>query len=107
MDQLAHIIDALDAQEGLALSAGDRAVLEAVLAAMLDDAELVQQARVNSRENFLLVFGAAFESEVIKAERGGRAFFERFFANEEFHDGVVRSTGAEFHRRHGSEPLAA
>jgi hypothetical protein len=33
---------------------------------MSEDDELVQEAKVNSKANFLLVFSGAFEQEVVK-----------------------------------------
>ena len=106
-DQLAAIIADLNSRYGSALGAADRVILEAVLGGMADDDELVQEAKVNSKDNFLLVFSGAFEDEVMKTENTNKAFFERFFSDEEFRNDVVRGVGAEFHRRHGGDELAA
>jgi type I restriction enzyme R subunit len=107
MDQLAAIIEDLNTRHGSELGGGDRVILEAVLGGMAGDDELVQEAKVNSKDNFLLVFSSAFEDEVMKTENTNRSFFERFFSNEDFRNDVVRGMGAEFHRRHGGDELAA
>jgi len=39
---------------------------------------------VNSKDNFLLVFGGAFENEMLKTEDTNKAFFESFFSDETF-----------------------
>jgi len=51
---------------------------------MAGDRELVGEAQVNSKENFLLVFGGPFEDQVMEVENSNRAFFQRFFSDEEF-----------------------
>jgi type I restriction enzyme, R subunit len=106
-DQLAAIIEDLNTRHGSELGTGDRVILEAVLGGMAGDDELVQEAKVNSEDNFLLVFSSAFEDEVMKTEHTNRTFFERFFSDEDFRVDVVRGMGAEFHRRHGGDELAA
>lgn len=107
VDQLAHIIEDLNARHGSELGSADRVILEQVLGEMASDEELVQEAKVNSKDNFLLVFSAPFEEEVMQTENTSRAFFERFFSNGDFRDDVIRGMGAEFHRRHGGDELAA
>jgi hypothetical protein len=106
-DQLATIIEDLNARHGSELGPADQVILEAVLSEMADDEQLVQEAKVNSKDNFLLVFSGAFEDEVMKTENSNKAFFERFFSNEEFRNDVMRGMGAEFHRRHRGDELAA
>jgi type I restriction enzyme R subunit len=107
MDQLAHIIEDLNARHGSELGSRDRIILEAVLGGMGTDQQLVQEAKVNSEENFLLVFSEPFEEEVMKTENTNRAFFERFFSDEDFRNDLIRSVGSEFHRRHGDDEVAA
>ena len=106
-DQLAAIIEDLNSRHGSDLGPGDRVILEAVLGGMAEDDELVQEAVVNSKDNFLLVFSGAFEDEVMRTENTNKVFFERFFSDEDFRNDVVRGMGAEFHRRHGGDQLAA
>jgi type I restriction enzyme, R subunit len=106
-DQLAAIIEDLNTRHGSELGVGDRVILEAVLGGMADDEELVQEAKVNSKDNFLLVFSGAFEDEVMKTENTNKAFFAKFFSDEDFRSDVIRGMGAEFHRRHGGDQLAA
>jgi len=53
------------------------------------------------------VFGGPFEEQVMQAENSNKAFFQRFFSDEEFRADVVRGVGEEFHRRHGGEQEAA
>ena len=107
VDRLAQIVADLNSRHGSELGSSDRVILEAVLGGMSEDKELVQEAKVNSEENFLLVFGAPFEERVIKTENTNRAFFDRFFSDEEFRQDVVRKVGSEFHRRHADDELAA
>jgi hypothetical protein len=78
-----------------------------VLGGMAKDPELVQEAKVNSKDNFLLVFGGAFKDEMLKTETTNKAFFERFFSDDDFRNGLIEGVGEEFHRRNGSDQLAA
>ncbi len=61
---------------------------------MAEDNELVQEAKVNSKDNFLMVFSGPFEEEVIKTENSNKEFFERFFSDEEFRDALIARVGA-------------
>jgi type I restriction enzyme R subunit len=107
MDVLAHIIQDLNNRHGSELGGSDRIILQEVLGGMGEDSDLVQKAKANSKDNFLLVFSGPFEEEVMKTENTNRAFFERFFSDEEFRNDLIKGVGAEFHRRHGGESMAA
>jgi hypothetical protein len=106
-DQLAVIIADLNGRFGAELGGGDRVILEQVIVGMAEDPELVQEAKVNSKDNFLLVFGGAFEEEMLKTENTNKVFFERFFSDEEFRNDLIAGVGEEFHRRNGGDQLAA
>ncbi len=106
-DQLAVIIADLNNRFGAELGGGDQVILEQVLGGMSEDAELVQEAKVNSKDNFLLVFGSVFENEMLKTENTNKAFFERFFSDETFRADLVAGVGEEFHRRNAGGELAA
>jgi hypothetical protein len=106
LERLQQVIEDLNSRFGSELGASDRVLLEHVLGGMSGDDELLQEAKVNSKENFLMVFSEPFEEEVMKTESSNKEFFERFFSDAEFRDALVRSVGEEFHRRHGGE-LAA
>ena len=106
-DQLTAIIADLNTRFGADLGGSDRVILEQVLGGMAEDDELVQEAKVNSKDNFLLVFGGAFENEMLKTENTNKAFFERFFSDETFRNDLIAGVGEEFHRRNGGDELAA
>ncbi len=106
-DRLAVIIADLNTRFGAELGSGDRIILEQVLGEMAEDPELVQEAKVNSKDNFLLVFGGAFEEEMLKTDNTNKAFFERFFSDETFRADLIAGVGEEFHRRSGGDELAA
>ncbi len=64
---------------------------------MSEDQELVQEAKVNSMENFLLVFSGPLEEEVMKTENTNKAFFERFFSDEDFRGWRARDDSLRRH----------
>ena len=107
IDQLTAIIHDLNTRFGADLGSGDRIVLEQVLGGMAEDDELVEKAKVNSKDNFLLIFGGAFEEEMLKQENSNKEFFEKFFSDEVFRKDLVAGVGEEFHRRNGGEQMAA
>ena len=102
-----RIIHDLNTRHGAELGSGDRIILEQVLDGMSGDEELVQTAKVNSKENFLLVFGGPFEEEMLKQENSNKEFFEKFFSDEAFRADLIRGMGEEFHRRNGGDAMAA
>lgn len=106
-DQLTAIIRDLNTRFGAELGSRDRIVLEQVLGGMAEDDELVQKAKANSKDNFLLTFGGAFEEEMLKQENSNKEFFEQFFYDEAFRKDLIAGVGAEFHRRNGVEQMAA
>jgi hypothetical protein len=57
-EKLPQIIDDLNSRHGSELGNSARVILEAAVGGMSDDEELVQEAKVNSKENFLLVFSS-------------------------------------------------
>ena len=69
------------------------------------DGAAATSARNRSRRS--TATGGPFEDEVIKTENTNKAFFERFFSDEEFRDAVVAGDGGELHRRGGTDELAA
>ena len=69
VDKLAQVIHDLNTRHGSELGNSDRVILEAVLGGMSTDDELVQEAKVNSKENFLLVFSGPCEEEVMKTRK--------------------------------------
>jgi type I restriction enzyme R subunit len=107
VEQLSAIIDDLNSRFGSELDAGDRVLLELVLGGMSGDGELIQEAKVNSKDNFLMVFSGPFEEEVMKTENSNKEFFEKFFSDEDFRAALIKGVGEEFHRRHGGDELAA
>lgn len=107
MDYLSQIIEAINERHGSMLDGDDRVILEQMLGGMASDPELVQEAKVNSKENFLLVFDEPFEDEVSRTETSNKTFVERFFSDDECRADVVQGMGEEFHRRHGGDELAA
>ena len=106
-DHLSVIVADLNSRFGAELGGGDRVILEQVISGMAEDAELVQEAKVNSKDNFMLVFGGKFEGEMLKTENTNKAFFERFFSDEDFRNDLIAGVGNEFHRRNGGDELAA
>jgi len=105
-DRLAAIIADLNARFGADLDAGDQIIIEQVIGGLTEDAGLIQKAKVNSKDNFMLVFGGAFEDEMLKTENTNKAFFERFFSDEAFRNDLIAGVGGEFHRRN-SNPVVA
>ena len=79
-------------------------VLEHVLEEMAEDEDLIQKAKVNSEENFLMSFQGPFEDEVMKTESSNRTLFQRFFSDPEFRQAVIAGMGREFHRQHSEVP---
>ena len=102
-DVLKHIIDDLNSRFGSDLDDQDRVLLEKLLNDLGEDAGLLQEAKVNSLDNFILDFAQRFEDEVVDAENTSRLFFERFFSDNDFRDALVRGAGEEYHRRHSGE----
>src|SRR5450759_3991545 len=66
---------------------------------------LMQEAKVNSKDNFLLVFGGAFENEMLKTEDTNKAFFKSFFSDETFRAELIAGVGEEFHRRNSGDQV--
>jgi type I restriction enzyme R subunit len=106
VEDLAAIIDNLNSRFGADLGGGDRVLLEAVLGGMSADADLVQEAKVNSEGNFLAVFGGPFEEQVMRAENSNQEFFNRFFSDPPFREALIHGMGTEFHRRHSGAHAA-
>jgi len=100
-ESLEKIVEELNSAHGAELSAQDRVMLEQAIGDLAADQDLVQEAKVNSRENFLLAFEEPFEEEMMKTEGSRNSFFERFFSDESFRNDLMRGVGEEFHRRHG------
>jgi len=100
-ESLRKIVENLNSAHGAELSAQDRVMLEQAIGDLAADQDLVQEAKVNSREHFLLAFEEPFEEEMMKTEGSRNSFFERFFSDESFRNDLMRGVGEEFHRRHG------
>jgi type I restriction enzyme R subunit len=106
-DKLSQVIEDVNERHGSELGKDDLVILEKVLGGMAQDPDLVQEAKVNSKDNFLLVFGDPFEQGVMDAETANAKFFERFFSDDDFRTDLIRGFGEEFHRRHGEDDIAA
>lgn len=101
------IIHDLNTRFGADLGSDDRVIIEQVMGNMSGDNDLVQTAKAHGKDNFLLIFGDAFEDEMMKQENSNKEFFDKFFSDEDFRSGLIEKVGGEFHRRNGGEQLAA